>query len=170
VKLLYTAEYAIQSDHGDNPTSYNADYFRLIGGAAYKSVTAKIGYEQLGSDNGGTVSFQTPLATGHAFNGWADKFLTTPVAGLEDIFGSLGYKLKQPFGTGPVQSLSFLIAYHDFSAEKGSQDFGTELDARVVAKILDRYSASLKLADYEADSGSGTSDAQKIWFTLGASF
>jgi len=170
VKVLYTAEYATQSDHGDNATSYNADYFRLIGGAVYKSVTAKIGYEQLGSDNGGTVSFQTPLATGHAFNGWADKFLTTPVAGLEDIFGSLGYTLKQPFGAGPVQSLEFLGVYHDFSTEKGSQDLGTEFDARVVAKILDHYSVSLKLADYEADSGSGTSDAQKIWFTLGASF
>ena len=35
------------------------------------------GYEELGSD-GGVAAFQTPLATLHAFNGWADLFLTTP--------------------------------------------------------------------------------------------
>ena len=163
VKVLYTAEYATQSDYGDNPTSYTADYFTLIGGVSYKAATVKVGYEQLGSDNGGTVAFQTPLATGHRHNGWADKFLSTPVTGLEDIFASASYKIKQPFGAGPVQSLAFLAVYHDLSAEKGSQNFGTEIDARVVAKILDRYSASLKLADYDADNGSGTTDSQKIW-------
>ncbi|MCH7821975.1 MAG: hypothetical protein IIA07_08160 [Proteobacteria bacterium] len=30
-----------------------------------------VGYENLGGD--GAYGFQTPLATGHAFNGWADQ-------------------------------------------------------------------------------------------------
>ena len=43
------------------------------------------GYELLGSDDG-KVAFNTPLATKHKFNGWADKFLGTPKEGLEDVY------------------------------------------------------------------------------------
>ena len=32
------------------------------------------------------MALQTPLATLHKFNGWADLFLTTPNAGLEDAY------------------------------------------------------------------------------------
>ena len=41
----------------------------------------------LGGDNGsGNRAFQTPLATKHAFQGWADQFLTTPADGIEDAY------------------------------------------------------------------------------------
>ena len=38
----------------------------------------------LASDN--SQGFRTPLATLHAFNGWADLFLDTPPDGLSDIY------------------------------------------------------------------------------------
>src|SRR3546814_3361296 len=43
----------------------------------------------------GVVAFQTPLATLHAFNGWADRFLSTPGNGLEDIYVGVGGKHGQ---------------------------------------------------------------------------
>lgn len=166
VKWLYTAEYANQSDHGDNTTNYNADYYTLEGGAAYKGFTAKAGFEFLGSDNNGTVSFQTPLATGHKFNGWADKFLTTPVAGLEDVYGLVKYKFSDI--NEVVNDTEILVAYHDFSAENGGADYGTEWNAQISRSFMEHYNVAVKYADYNAETVS--TDTQKLWLTLGAKF
>ena len=74
LEILYTAEYALQSDYGDNETDYSADYYHFIGGlqvpntaSLFTNITGKIGYEFQGSDDG--VSFKTPLGTNHALNG-----------------------------------------------------------------------------------------------------
>ena len=40
---------------------------------------------------------QTPLATLHAFNGWADMFLTTPANGLQDLYFRASYTLPMDF-------------------------------------------------------------------------
>ena len=123
----------------------------------------KVGYEVLGSDNG-RGSFQTPLATLHKFNGWADKFLGTPAGGLEDLYGSLSYKVGVD---GPLKGMKFDAVYHDFSADIGG-DYGSEIDLQVSKKFGKNYYAGLKFAHYSAD-GFAT-DTQKIWFTLGASY
>src|SRR3546814_8896470 len=54
-------------------------------------------YEVLGSD-AGVFAFQTPLATLHKFQGWADLFLTTPSAGVRD----LNFTLTKKFPAIPV--------------------------------------------------------------------
>src|SRR3546814_3293516 len=69
----------------------------------------------------GVVAFQTPLATLHAFNGWADRFLSTPGNGLEDIYVGVGGKHGQ---------WNWQALWHDFSADRGGADYGTELDAQ----------------------------------------
>ena len=166
LKWLYTAEYANQSDHGDNTTDYNADYYALEGGVAYKGLTLKAGFESLGSDNNGTVSFQTPLATGHKFNGWADKFLTTPVTGLEDIYAAVSYKFSDI--NDVIDGTKIAVVYHDFSAEKGGADYGSEWNAQISRAFMEHYSVAIKYADYNAETVS--TDTQKLWFTLGAKF
>ncbi|MBL4617636.1 MAG: hypothetical protein JKY46_08045 [Robiginitomaculum sp.] len=162
--FIYEAEYAVQSDNADNPTNFSTDYFLLSGGIVVGGLTAKIGFEQLGSDNG-IASFQTPLATLHKFNGWADKFLGTPVNGLEDLYFSLSYKVQ---GDGAMKGLKFDAIYHDFSADVGNGSYGTEVDLQVSKKFMEHYSFGLKYANYQAD-GFG-SDTQKYWFSLGAAF
>ena len=164
VSFLYEAEYANQTDNASNPTNYSADYVRLSAGLSANGLTGKVGLEKLGSDNNGTVSFQTPLATLHKFNGWADKFLSTPAGGLEDLFASLSYKVQ---GDGPMKGLKFDAIYHDFSAATGGS-YGEEIDLQVTKKISKYYYAGLKFSDYNA-KGFAT-DTQKIWFTLGANF
>jgi hypothetical protein len=162
--FLYEAEFANQTDYASNPTNYSADYWHLSAGLSASGLTGKVGFEKLGSDNNGTVAFQTPLATLHKFNGWADKFLGTPAGGLEDLFASLSYKVQ---GDGPMKGLKFDAIYHDFSAATGGS-YGTEIDFQVSKKISKNYYAGLKFADYNA-KGFAT-DTQKIWFTLGANF
>jgi hypothetical protein len=153
--LLYTFEYASQSDYGDNPGSLSADY--LFGELGYKiAKTAKVfvALESLGSDNG-TAAFQTPLATKHAFNGWADKFLSTPNDGLEDMYVKV---------TGNAFGTKLVAVYHDFSAENGSIDYGTELDLVAVKKLNKTFKVLVKYADYDADTYSA--DTKKIWVAL----
>lgn len=142
----------------------SANYLHLSAGLSANGLTGKLGYEKLGSDNNGTVAFQTPLATLHKFNGWADKFLSTPGGGLEDFYGSLSYKIQ---ADGPMKGLKFEAIYHDFSAATGGS-YGNEIDLQVSKKISKNYYAGLKFADYNA-KGFAT-DTQKIWFTLGANF
>ena len=166
MKWLYTAEYAVQSDHGNNPTSYNADYYTLEGGVAYKGLTAKAGIESLGSDNGGTVAFSTPLATGHAFNGWTDTFLSTPTTGLNDVYGTVSYKFSDV--NDILDGTKLAVTYHDFSADTGGANYGTEWDAKICRSFMKNYTASVAYADYTADRFS--TDTQKLWVTLGAKF
>src|SRR5690606_28802578 len=86
VDALYRFEHATQRDYASSPLDYQADYYLAELGAKFlKNYGISIGYEVLGSDNG-VAAFRTPLATLHAFNGWADRFLVTPADGLEDTY------------------------------------------------------------------------------------
>lgn len=157
-RLAVIADVARQSDAGNSTANFDADYFRLQGVWSIDAFTAGIGFESLGSDNG--QGFRTPLATLHAFNGWADQFLTTPGTGLEDLYLRATYKIK-PW------SLQFV--YHDFSAESGSEDYGSEIDLSAARGLGDRYKLLLKLAAFDSDSAS-YADTTKAWLMLTAGF
>ncbi len=164
VTFNYGLEFAQQSDHADNPTNYDAHYINAEIGVSANGFSAKVGYEELGSDD--SVAFQTPLATAHKFNGWADKFLATPAGGLEDIYAKFSYKTKADAGL--LKDITIKAAYHDFSSERGGMDYGTEVDMLLSKKINDKYSVALKAASYDADMWS--SDTTKVWFTFIAKF
>jgi len=157
-KLAIIADVATQSDAGNNPADYDATYFRVHGDWSLDALTLGLGFESLGSDNG--QGFRTPLATLHAFNGWADQFLSTPGAGLEDLYLKVGYKYK-PWG--------FTLVYHDFSAESGGDDFGSEIDLSAGRSLGERYKLLLKLAAFDSDDPAYT-DTTKAWLMLTASF
>ncbi len=161
VKLTYTVSYASQSDYHRNPNTYQAGYYAGELGIAAKAFTLAGGYEVLGADQGQPVtSFQTPLATLHKFNGWADKFLVTPPNGLRDAYGTIGYGWKQKAGLDAIQ---LTATYHRFDSDRLSQHYGDEVDAQVSAR-KGKYTALLKYADYRADSF-GT-DIKKLWLSL----
>jgi len=157
VKVLYTAEFATQSDYADAPSTVDADYTLLEGGVAVGGVTAKLGYEVLGGD--GVYGFATPLATGHAFNGWADKFLSTPATGLQDTYLSVMSK---------VAGVKLLGVYHDYSADEGSADYGSEINLLAAKKLSKHYSVGVKYASY--DAGTVSVDTDKLWMWAQASF
>lgn len=155
-KFLYTVEYAKQGDYKDSPLTVDADYALVEVGAAFKPATIKFGYEVLAGDRGNAYGFQTPLATAHAFQGWADVFLGTPAtaafAGVVDTYISLATK---------GGDFSFLAVYHDFDADDGHAKYGDEFDLQVYRPINDALGVTLKYADYAADTFA--TDTRKIW-------
>ena len=156
------ASYATQSDYGTNPGNYSVEYLALEATAATRGFSLGAGYELLGSD-GGRAAFQTPLATMHAFNGWADLFLTTPAAGLQDYYLKAGYTPPSP----PIPGLNFGVVWHSYSADFGSADYGTEWNASLGAR-LGPIAALVKFADYQSD-GFGA-DKQIVWLQAEYSF
>jgi hypothetical protein len=158
VKLTYAASYATQKDYDNNPLNYSTDYYLVDVAAAYQQFSAGAGYEVMGGD--GIKGFTTPLATLHKFDGWADKFLTTPPNGIEDLYFSAGYTERN---VGPFATMGAMVAYHRFNAEQISQHYGNELNAQLQAK-WQRYTFTLKFADYDADRFA--TDTQKVWFQV----
>jgi hypothetical protein len=147
------AAYASQSDAGDNTRSYDADYYAVDVSGQLAMLNLNAGIEVLGAGDG--VGFATPLATLHKFQGWADKFLTTPADGIEDIYVGVSGK------AGPIKLQAI---YHDFSAEDSSASYGTELDLAATWVVTKRFTTQLKYADYDADDAA--TDTTKVWLTL----
>lgn len=154
-RVSLRASYARQSDYGDNPFDYAADYWSLEGGTSLAGFTIAAGWERLGSDRGRSV--QTPMATLHKFNGWADLFLTTPPGGLEDAYVSIGRTFPE---VRAVPGLNVQLAFHQFDSAAGNLEYGTEWDASV-GFGLGPVRFLLKYADYDA-AGFG-SDTRKFW-------
>lgn len=150
LKLLYTAEYASQSDYKNNPANYREDYAFVEAGLAKGAYSAKLGYELLEGD--GVKSFQTPLATLHAFNGWADQFLATPATGLKDAY--LG-------AAATCYGVKLDLVYHDYRADKGSARYGTEWNAQATRPIAEKFLVGVKYASYNAKTFSV--DTDKVW-------
>lgn len=149
----YELTYAHQSDAGSNPIDYDAHFF-----AAQFRVTRRglgnvlAGYQFLGSDDG-NFGFRFPLGTNHAFQGFADNFLVTPAAGLQDLYLGIGADL--PWG------IRGAITYRKFWTDQGGVDLGDEIDVVASKQITPIWSALVKGAYY--DGKSGQPDTARLW-------
>ncbi|WP_341711063.1 alginate export family protein [Erythrobacter sp.] len=163
VKFLYAAEYANQRDLGSNPANFSLDYLLIEPGIAVGGFTARAGFERLEGD--GAVALQTPLATLHAFNGWADKFLATPPEGLRDLYGDIGFK----FGDGSALTGLLLRAIvHDFGATEVDRPYGREWNLLAMYPVSSNITLLAKFAHYDADAFSV--DTTKGWLQVQVSF
>jgi hypothetical protein len=104
------------------------------------------------------------MATLHKFNGWADLFLTTPAAGLEDWYGGATIKFPK---IKALPGLNAGVTYHRFESATGSLHYGDEWDASLGFK-LGRVGLLGKYADYNA-AGFGA-DTRKLWFQAEIAF
>ena len=177
-KLLYTVEFAEQRDGSNNTTNFKDTYTFLEGGVDWTNVAVfKVGYEVLGTDLSATTkatgkpaatprAFYTPLATLHAFNGWADMFAAaTPVQGLKDAYLSARTNLA---------GVTLGADYHDYRADKttttlSSNQLGNEWDLIATYAFNKNTSIGAKYADYKAKGTTGTTFAtnfntKKTWF------
>lgn len=155
LKFTYRAELATQSDYRASTLNYSALYDCFEAGLAGKSASVTLGHELLGSDR--NVGFKTPLATLHAFNGWADLFLTTPAAGLRDVYLKTTATLPS--------AISLTAFYHWFETAKDNTDLGTEFDAMLSRKFGKNVTATAKFADFRRDS-LAFADVRKVWLQL----
>jgi hypothetical protein len=158
----YALSYAQQAEAGANAANVDADYTLVEGGLTFAKFGLGLGVELLGSD--GITGFSTPLATLHAFQGWADKFLATPAAGIEDRYVRFNYPLGK---RGRFTNVAVVAFFHDFTADVGSAHFGEELDLQLVART-ERMALTLKYADYRADAL--FTDTDKLWLSVDYAF
>jgi len=155
--VIVNASAASQSDNGDNPNSYTATYLNAEVGSKFGAVTVLGGYELLGSDNG--VGFNTPLATKHKFQGWADKFLGTPGDGIEDVYLTV---------KGAVSGVKLAATYHNLTSDVNGIDYGSEIDLVANYKVNKNYAVLAKFAGYSSDEHA--TDTSKLWLQLVAKF
>ncbi|MEO6041458.1 MAG: alginate export family protein [Croceibacterium sp.] len=162
-KLTLAASYARQSNYRLNPVIYRADYIAGEAAVAFRGLTVTGGWEQLGSDTG-RFAVQAPMGTLHKFDGWADLFLTTPAAGLQDAYAGAAYKFG---GVKALPGLNAAVTYHQFDSDTGNIAYGSEWDASLGFK-LDRFALLAKYADYQR-AAFGT-DTRKFWLQAETSF
>lgn len=146
--LGYVGSFAVQSDYGDNPNSYDAIYVLAEGKLKFKDSPGTFitgGFEMLGSDDG-TFAFRTPLATGHKFSGFADAFLVTPNGGLRDYYVSAGTII-------PGVKVKAMAAYHYFTGDNTTSELGQELDFVLAKKLNDNATLVFKAAFLEGENG-----------------
>lgn len=177
--LNYRAEYAMMGDASltESPTATqenaDADYYNLELGMNMSGILAGINYEVQSGDSdltdGENNTFSTPYGTNHKFNGFADKFLATPVQGLVDLNVMAGYASKE---VGVLKAI-----YHDFSSDVGSLDYGKEIDLLYKRAIpgVKGLVGLLKYADFSSDNSGATLtggdvDTQKFWVMLDYKF
>lgn len=149
----YEITYAFQSDAGSNPITYQAHFLAgqlRVNAAKLGSLFA--GYQLLGSDDG-AIAFRFPLGTNHKFQGFADTFLVTPNAGLQDAY--LGVSAQLPLG------IKASIAYHEFWSDQGSASLGSELDVVARRQITPRWSMLVKAGFFDGDNGQP--DTTRLW-------
>ena len=152
LKVTYRAEFAQQKDYGSSPLHYRTHYADIEAGLAAKYGSVTLGHELLGSDNG--VGFKTPLATLHAFNGWADLSLGTPTTGLRDTWVKV---------TGNLPGkISLLAVVHDYKGDTPARDLGSELDLQIAHKFGKSTTGLIKYADFRRDS-STFPNVRKLW-------
>lgn len=88
-----------------------------------------------------------------------DKFLVTPATGVEDKY----IKVVDKIGAAKIA-----FFYHDFNADDGGADLGSEFDVVVTYPVKKGVSAQLKYADYNA--ATHATDTEKVWFTINAKY
>ncbi len=152
----FNLEYTRQSDYGDNPVPYESDRFLFEAGVDTGDLKVLLGYETFeGDETEPQKMFRMPLATLHKFQGWTDRFLTIPQAGVENTYVTL-------------KTRGFTVSWHDFKSEAGSADYGSEWNASWQYSISDNYTVLLKYATYSPDTHA--TDIDKAWIQFTASF
>lgn len=161
VSLAWQASYARQSDWHRNPNAYRADYWLADATLDVKGWKLNGGYEVLGADAGVPfTSFQTPLGTNFKFQGWADKFLTTPANGVRDLYLGGGYGVAR---LGALSAVTLQATLHRFDSDRLDQHYGNEIDLLASARLR-RTTVALRYAHYRADTMA--TDTDKVWIQL----
>ena len=152
--IIHSVEYANQKDFASNSNNFNLDYYRLSAGVKWKGLTISGGREVLDGD--GTTGLITILGANHGFNGWEDKFSTTPANGLEDTYVTLEYKFKDI--SKYINGIKMAAQYHSFKAENTGVKYGEEFDLKFSKQFFENYLFTVYYETYNADTFSKDTD------------
>ena len=142
-ELSVIVEGAHQSDYRGNPNAVSLGYVSGEIGYHKTHYALVAAYEQLGGD--GLSGFATPLATLHAFQGFADQFLTPPPDGLRDIHAAI--ELDIPSHNLFSHARAELLLHH-FTSIKNARIFGDEIDFAIHTKLSKEMVLDLTVAKF----------------------
>lgn len=149
--LAWVAEVARQSDWRDGaPLDESYGFVEATIGTPV--VRTKLGRERLGGN--GTRAVQAPFASLHPFNGFADRFTTTPANGLVDTWVGLAGKV------GPGEAA---LVFHRFDSDRGGGHYGDEWDVSWKWAPGPHHELEAKAAKYLADTFAR--DTTKLWLS-----
>ena len=156
-----TGEFAHQTNYANNPVSLELNYWLGEGSLTYGGLTGLVGYEVL--EGNGAIGFSTPLATLHAFNGWADMFLVTPANGLKDFYLRASYTLPADFIE--MRSLTGIVTWHDYTTDNLGAGIGSEWNVSAELAVDANVSLLAKYASYEGAGVAfgGFPDKSIVW-------
>jgi len=153
-------EVAQQRDYGGNGADFDLGYQHAEFGLRRGPWSVTAGGERLEGDD--ARGFSTPLATLHAFQGWADVFLATPPDGVRDLYAGVSYSATPWSDTQPM---TLAVTYHDFADDSGSVAFGSEWDASARFTISEHVSIEAKAALFDGEDAR-FADRNKFWLAL----
>jgi hypothetical protein len=161
VAATLTGEYARQTGYGGNPLHYGLDYWRAEANLHWSSLSGGAGYEVMGGN--GTIGFSTPLATLHAFDGWADLFLATPADGLTDAYFKAAHTI--PADAIGMKNVTVTVVYHRFTTDRLKEGIGSEWDAQATLAVDAKSSFLVQYADYQGSNPAfgGSPDKSVLW-------
>jgi len=152
----YLATAAVQTDAGENTKDYEEYYFRGKVGVKNDLFNYGAGAEIMTADgNGGRFVF--PVGTNHAFNGFADAFLTTPYNGLQDYYAWAG---------GKFLGFNHTFSYHYFMTQRQSDDLGWEVNYVSARKIGEYTKVIFKAAYLDGTGNKGSGNAKDDMFDI----
>ena len=164
VALTGNVEYARQFSYANDLRDFAFNYYAIEPGFTAYGLKAKFIYEYMGGD--GVDALQTPMMSGHAMNGWADQFQTTPANGLEDAYIDMSYTFKLPCNY--LSDTKIATQLHDYNAANISQHYGSEYDIDFVQNIGKNYAVGVQFENYIADHFA--SDTKKVILTAQVKF
>ncbi len=167
LSVLYTAEYAKQSDYKDADRDIDNDYYRIGAGLGYGHWFLRLDQEKLSAaDSGSTYAFNTPFGTNHLFQGWADVYLNTPKEGIKDTMLIAGAKL---LGATIKAEYHWIASDNHFTTPTGTADErGTEFDIGIYYQLKNNVMVSAEYANFKEDAidvSARKRDIEKLWLT-----
>lgn len=138
-EIALSGELAWQDQAGPKADG-SAFYAHATANKSFGKQNLSLSIEELGA------GFKTPLATAHAFNGYADAFVSGRLEGnhngLTDV--SAAYTVPIFFG------VMWTNALHAFGDNKISSGYGWEYDSVLLKKFDDHFTALAKVAVFDA--------------------
>lgn len=136
----FYGELAWQDDAGF-ASNKDAFYTHVTATKAFGTQSLTVGVESLGA------GFKTPLATNHAFNGYADAFVAGRSEGNHNGVTDTYVSHTLPVFWG----MKWTNVFHAFGDNEISTGYGFEYDSVLIKKFDDNFTAIAKFAYFESE-------------------
>jgi len=146
--LTWYGEFAYQDKAGVTAND-EAMYAHLTATKTFGSQSLTVGIENLGA------GFKTPLATVHAFNGFADVTDAARISGAHNGLTDVYVSHTIPICWG----IKWTNVLHALGDNEISTGYGWEFDSVLAKKFDDHFTAIVKFAQFESDGHSYTATA-----------